>query len=190
MNILSTERDGWLLCNGRAVSRTTYASLYAYIGTTFGAGDGLNTFNLPDTTGRILGNSSGTYTTGTITGSYSTTLSATNIPGHTHSGTVNADGSHTHGVTDPGHTHTQWTINDDFNNSGGSNPSFSADSAGYRTWGNINSSTTGVSVQAGGSHTHTFTTDLGSGLNSTPFSNMQPTLFIGHTFIFSGVPTY
>lgn len=39
--------DGWLQCNGQAVSRTTYATLFATIGTTFGAGDGSTTFNVP-----------------------------------------------------------------------------------------------------------------------------------------------
>jgi microcystin-dependent protein len=38
---------GYLLCDGSAVSRTTYADLFAVIGTTFGAGDGSTTFNLP-----------------------------------------------------------------------------------------------------------------------------------------------
>ena len=40
--------EGWLLCDGSAVSRTTYAKLFAVIGTTYGAGDGNSTFNLPD----------------------------------------------------------------------------------------------------------------------------------------------
>ena len=40
--------DGWLECDGSPVSRTAYAELFAAIGTTFGAGDGVNTFNLPD----------------------------------------------------------------------------------------------------------------------------------------------
>ena len=44
---------GWLLCDGSAVSRTTYAALFAAIGTTFGIGDGSTTFNLPDTRGRF-----------------------------------------------------------------------------------------------------------------------------------------
>lgn len=39
---------GWLKCNGAAVGRTTYAELFAIIGTTFGAGNGITTFNLPD----------------------------------------------------------------------------------------------------------------------------------------------
>jgi microcystin-dependent protein len=44
----TTAPDGWLLCQGQALSRTTYADLFAVIGTTFGAGDGSTTFNLPD----------------------------------------------------------------------------------------------------------------------------------------------
>lgn len=45
--------SGWLLCYGQAVSRTTYATLFAAIGTTFGPGDGATTFNLPDLRGRV-----------------------------------------------------------------------------------------------------------------------------------------
>ena len=44
----SASPTGWLLCDGQAVSRTTYATLFATIGTTWGAGDGSTTFNLPD----------------------------------------------------------------------------------------------------------------------------------------------
>ena len=46
--------DGWLLCNGALVSRTTYAKLFAAIGTTWGAGDGSTTFKLPDADGRVM----------------------------------------------------------------------------------------------------------------------------------------
>jgi microcystin-dependent protein len=44
----------WLLCDGAAVSRTTYAALYAAIGTVFGAGNGVTTFNVPDCRGRVI----------------------------------------------------------------------------------------------------------------------------------------
>lgn len=44
---------GWLLCNGAAVSRTTYATLFTAIGTTYGAGDGTTTFNVPNLQGRF-----------------------------------------------------------------------------------------------------------------------------------------
>jgi phage-related tail fiber protein len=50
----STAPSGWLKANGAAVSRTTYAALFAAIGTTFGAGDGSSTFNLPDLRGEFL----------------------------------------------------------------------------------------------------------------------------------------
>ena len=44
----STAPDGYLLCDGSAVSRSTYSALFAVIGTTYGPGDGNSTFNLPD----------------------------------------------------------------------------------------------------------------------------------------------
>jgi len=50
----TTPGPGCLLADGSAVSRTTYAGLFAAIGTTFGDGDGTNTFNLPDCRGRVL----------------------------------------------------------------------------------------------------------------------------------------
>lgn len=46
--------SGYLLCNGQAVSRTTYADLYAAIGTAYGSGNGSTTFNVPDLRGRFL----------------------------------------------------------------------------------------------------------------------------------------
>lgn len=49
----NTAPANWLICDGTAVSRTTYASLYAAIGTNFGSGDGATTFNLPDLRGRV-----------------------------------------------------------------------------------------------------------------------------------------
>lgn len=62
----STIPDGWLLCNGAAVSRTTYAKLFAAIGTRYGSGDGSTTFNLPNFNGRHV---LGTTNTGNL-GSY------------------------------------------------------------------------------------------------------------------------
>ena len=44
---------GWLICDGSAVSRTTYAELFKVIGTSYGAGDGSTTFNLPNKKGRV-----------------------------------------------------------------------------------------------------------------------------------------
>jgi hypothetical protein len=50
----ATAPVGWILCDGRAVSRTTYARLFAAVGTTWGGGDGTTTFNVPDFRGMFL----------------------------------------------------------------------------------------------------------------------------------------
>jgi microcystin-dependent protein len=49
----ATAPNGWLICDGSAVSRTTYANLFSVIGTTYGAGDGSTTFNIPDIQNRV-----------------------------------------------------------------------------------------------------------------------------------------
>ena len=49
----STAPTGWLICDGTAVSRTTYADLFTAIGTTYGTGDGSTTFNLPNLKGKV-----------------------------------------------------------------------------------------------------------------------------------------
>lgn len=58
----TTIPNGWLLCDGSAVSRTDYAALFAVIGTTYGAGDGTSTFNLPNLTDKFI---QGNATSGT-----------------------------------------------------------------------------------------------------------------------------
>ena len=59
----TTPPEGWLPCNGQNVSRTTYANLFAVIGTTYGSGDGSTTFNLPNLHHRFL---EGTTTTSEV----------------------------------------------------------------------------------------------------------------------------
>ena len=49
----ATAPSGWLICDGSAISRTTYANLFSVIGTTYGAGDGSTTFNIPNLQGRV-----------------------------------------------------------------------------------------------------------------------------------------
>ena len=110
--------NGWLLCNGANVSRTTYPELFALLGTTFGAGDG-STFGLPDLRGRApIGVGTGTYAApvtaralGAVGGLQSVTLNTTQIPSHNHSiehnhGTVSTAGAgeHTHGIPSVGGT--------------------------------------------------------------------------------------
>lgn len=80
----TVEPQGYLFCDGSAVSRDTYAALFAAIGTTYGAGDGSTTFNLPDLTGRVAIGVSGTHALGTTGGEASHVLSAQEIPSHDH----------------------------------------------------------------------------------------------------------
>jgi microcystin-dependent protein len=119
----TTAPPRWLFPYGQAISRTTYAALFAVLGTTYGAGDGSTTFNLPDKRGRSsigkddMGGAAASRVTAAVSGVNGTTLGAAGgnqamqthnhgitDPGHVHGVT---DPSHTHGVTDPGHVHAQ-----------------------------------------------------------------------------------
>ena len=183
----SNDYAGWVLCDGRSMPREEYVNLYDVVGTAFGFSDS-NTFNLPDFQGRVMAATSSNHTLGIALGAETVTLDPTQIPGHTHGGTTANSGAHSHTITDPGHTHTQTTINDDFNSSAGNPPGFIGDSAGSRTWDNINSAFTGISLGSNGAHSHTFTTgSTGGGL---AHNNMQPTLYAGHVFIYTGFHGY
>ena len=100
----SSAPTGYLICNGTAISRTTYAALFAIIGTTYGAGDGSSTFNLPNLQEKfIVGSSSNTgYNLADTGGAAEVTLSVNQIPSHTHNdgslGTSTA-GNHNHTYT-------------------------------------------------------------------------------------------
>ena len=73
----ATIPDGWLECDGSAVSRTTYADLFAEIGTGFGVGDGSTTFNLPDLQDNVPVGKSGTKALGSTGGAASVSPSVT-----------------------------------------------------------------------------------------------------------------
>lgn len=88
--------SGWLLCNGTAVSRTTYADLFAVVGTTYGTGDGSTTFNLPNLKNRFPVGAGDVYTPGDQGGLASVTLTNAEMPSHTHVGP-----SHNHTVNPP-----------------------------------------------------------------------------------------
>lgn len=97
----STAPSKWLKCDGSAVSRTTYAKLFGIIGTTYGAGDGSTTFNLPNFSGRTpigvgtsgttgasshaLASKGGQETHTHTTGNF--TLTTSHIPSHVHAET-------------------------------------------------------------------------------------------------------
>jgi microcystin-dependent protein len=88
----SSAPAGYLLCDGAAVSRTTYSALFAIIGTTYGAGNGSTTFNIPDLTGRIpVGKNSATFSTlGAKGGEENHTMTINEMPAHKHSTSINS----------------------------------------------------------------------------------------------------
>lgn len=106
----------WLPCDGDEISRSTYANLFAIIGETYGVGDGLTTFNLPNLRGRVpqganyaqLPNgTNGTYTTrarGVSVGEENHTLLLAELPSHTHTShsQTNANHNAAGGATDFG----------------------------------------------------------------------------------------
>lgn len=92
----SSPPSGYLLEYGTAVSRTTYSDLFAVIGTTYGAGDGSTTFNLPDTKGRVLVNKNSSdsefNTMGEKYGEKAHVMTIAELPAHTH-----IQNAHNHG---------------------------------------------------------------------------------------------
>lgn len=152
---MSAVPSGWLECNGAAVSRTTYANLFAAIGTTYGAGNGTTTFNLPDLRGMFVrGWDNGrSLDPGRALGSKQL---AANNP-HTHIPTV-SNPAHSHTISDPGHGHT---INDPGHKHAGEvggelvsgffggTPGLNIQDMSVATTGiSINGSATGISVNA------------------------------------------
>jgi len=108
----SSAPGGWLLCRGQAVSRTLYAALFTAIGTTYGEGDGLTTFNIPNIQGRtVLGVNPpvasrnmnvATYSLGNTGGREVIRLTKEQLAEHTHAVAVEP---HTHDIIDNGHEH-------------------------------------------------------------------------------------
>lgn len=191
----SAAPTGWLLCDGTAVSRTTYAALFAVIGTTFGAGDGSTTFNLPNVSNRVLvgagggktrGGTGGSATvtpTGTITVD-STTLTANQIPAHNHGVT---DPGHGHGVSDPTHGHTyQVSAFGSGFRPYTSSYSFDGNQGNFSTLGSgtgisIAGSGTGISIQnAGGGQGHNHT----GSFSGSSISVEQPFVVTNHIIKF------
>jgi hypothetical protein len=126
---MNTAPTGFLKANGAAVSRTTYSALFAAIGTTFGAGNGSTTFNLPDLRGEFIrgwDDSRG--------------VDSGRSFGSNQSGMV---GPHNHTITDPGHTHS---YTDYYNGNGGGQGGGGANTGTTSTGRTTDSSTTGITI--------------------------------------------
>lgn len=120
----TTEPEGYLFCYGQAVSRTTYAELFAVISTTYGAGNGTTTFNLPDLRGRVIagqddmGGTSANRLTNQTGGLNGDTLGASG-GSETHTLTTAQMPVHTHVQTAHDHAAIKYKLRDDISGSGG-----------------------------------------------------------------------
>ena len=205
----SSPPTGWLLCDGAAVSRSTYSSLFAITSTYFGVGNGTTTFNLPDFRGLSLvgavsanlgvavGNTSGgkVWTYGTADPFTALTHSSDNAS-HTHTFTDDSQGGHTHATNHTttatyssqtaasGHTHTYVgaTSTDGHSHTVG-NLAASA--------GTISMSTTSTNeFAAATAHTHTVGDITGGNAHSHTVTESVGTSG-GHSHTYTGtVPSY
>jgi len=167
----SSAPSGWLICDGTAVSRTTYSSLFSAIGTAYGSGDGSTTFNLPNLSGRVpvgLNASDTSFDTLGETGGHKETQSHTHDgASHTHTGTTATEGSHNHTYSD-------------YSQDGGAAVNFGTQ---YTVGGPVVTTRT---TSAGSAHSHTFTTSAPAAVGTTGSygggnsGNLQPYIVLNY----------
>lgn len=142
--------SGWLLCDGNN--------------------------STPDLRDRFIVGAGSSYAVGTTGGNATTTLSTANLPSHTHSfsGTTDSGGAHSHSITDPTHRHQNQTPRE-FQGNRFTDASGQDTWEGYGFFGDYTDYVaTGISINSGGAHTHTFSGTTGSTGSATAFSNLPP----------------
>lgn len=194
---------GWLICDGSAISRTTYADLFTAIGTTFGVGDGSTTFNIPNVKGKVpvgvdaaqtefdtLGETGGAKTVALITAelpvhlhAVGTLVDSNQTAAHTHSGTS--------GTVSSDHQHYVPNVVSTSGSGGGaffeSWPGGSGNRAHYTdgiTANHTHDITTGTESA---NHNHTITGSTANTGSGTAHNNLQP--YIALNFIIKAVPS-
>jgi microcystin-dependent protein len=178
-SVATTDFKGWLLCDGRTVLRSDYADLFRIIGTSFGSTNSTN-FRIPDATGKVIGavgnaGNAGdvTHELGDVVGAENITLSSSQIPSHSHSGTsqasstgitssgttnnsttgvsVNSDGSHSH-------TYQDAYFAENFGGGGNFGTSAGTDNDNRFRWrtaeGGNSTSPSDLNTSTAGAHTH------------------------------------
>jgi microcystin-dependent protein len=212
ISFTSVDHMGWLLCDGRELSITEYGLLFGVIGYTFDTDLSGSLFKLPDFRGTVPGiagqpsfsngMNTSNYNIGDFTGEQQHILTLGELAQHNHGyqGLSNLDytdlsGAHSHEVIDPGHRHSITDPGHAHNTERGDAGStsdvygqgtgagtFDGNTSGASTGISVNVSTTGISLVSTINHRHAIY-PAGSNL---PHNNMQPTLFGGNMFIYSG----
>lgn len=200
-SMVRADHLGWMLCDGRTLSIAEYRTLFAVLGYDFG-GSG-SSFNLPDARGHVMGliNVDNEYTDastnvsgwvdGDVSGEETHVLTIAEMPSHRHgdvdvsgntdgSGNTSLNGLHNHTLNDPGHTHSyENNINNQATDNAFSTETAADDADLSKITG---SSFTGITLDPSGNHRHEAHRTGGS----QPHNNMQPTVFLGNLFIYSG----
>lgn len=168
---LTAPNSSFAFAQGQAISRATYASLFAIIGTTYGGGDGSTTFNLPDKTGRVSamrevassrltasffgGNSAAL---GAVGGAENVSLVTGNLPPYTPSGSVNSSGSFSYNFTGVNYQY-------------GNNALYVLNADGYPTGNGPQAKSISVGGWLAGNQ---------QGGTSAPFRTVQPTIICNY----------
>ena len=207
-SFVEADHLGWLKCDGRGVDTTMYNLLFQVIGYTFG-GSGA-TFNLPNAQGRVIGNkgtivdacnpSGVAFPAGTVTGEVTHKLTIAEMPAHNHNDAAGSPGANTTAAgTTSSYTHDHGTNTSSYTHSHGGTTGEAGSAAesegvtsGINTASVAGSNTHSHSI-ASDTHSHTITSDththtIASNGGDQCHNNMQPTLFYGNTFIYSGTP--
>lgn len=166
--------DGYLLCDGSAVSRTSYPVLFAVLGETFGSGNGSTTFALPDLRARFVLGVNDSYTRGATGGEVNHTLTVSEMPVHSH--TCGDSGAHTHTIEAGGaHTHTCGASGSKIINTGGG----SSGNASVGTGGSGATNEAGLhthDISEADAHTHT----IGNAGGGNAHNNMPPYIALAY----------
>jgi microcystin-dependent protein len=191
-SFVDTDHLGWLKCDGRSLDTTAYNLLFQVIGYTFG-GSGAN-FNLPNAQGRVIGNkgtivdacdpSGVPFPAGTVLGEVNHKLTIAEMPAHNHDNATGSPGANTTAAgTTSSYTH----------NHGGTTGNAGQAAESETVVGTVAAVHTDAIVSGSNTHNHTIASDththtIASNGGDACHNNMQPTLFYGNMFVYSGVP--